>query len=209
MHLGINFFIISIDGVVLFTTDNIIITQLYGPELVTPYMIASRYFGISFMLFIIVVQPLWSAVTDAYSKNDFKWIKNIMIKLRKIWFLSAVMTLLMLIISPFIFKLWLADQVKISILLSLSWTLFIIIRNYTSIYTQFINGVGKLKIQLIITLFSIIFNIPASIFLAKYVGMGISGVITATTISVLISSIFKTIQYHKIINNTARGIWNK
>ena len=92
MNLGIKFFVISIAAVILFTTDNLIITQLFGPDQVTPYQITHKYFNLSFMFFIILVQPLWSAVTDAFEKNDFKWIQNIMKKMTKVWVLFAIGT---------------------------------------------------------------------------------------------------------------------
>ena len=46
LGLGLNFFIIQIAAVILFSTDNIIITQLFGPKEVTPYNIAYKYFSI-------------------------------------------------------------------------------------------------------------------------------------------------------------------
>ena len=209
MNIGIKFFIITIAAIILFSTDNLIITQLYGPEQVTPYQLAHKYFGMSLMLFTIIVQPLWSAVTDAYHKDDLEWIKKTMKKMNKIWLLFALGSLLLLIISPYFFKLWLGNKVDIPFVLSVFWFLFIIIQSYNMIYTYFINGVGKLKVQLFITVFSIVFNIPASIFLAKTLNMGISGVIFATTISMLLSAVIKTIQYNKIINLRAKGVWNK
>jgi hypothetical protein len=39
--------------------------------------------------------------------------------------------------------------------------------------------------------------------------MGITGVIVATNISLMIASFWAPVQYHKIINNKATGIWNK
>lgn len=209
MNVGVKFFFITVAAIVLFSTDNLIITQLYGPEQVTPYQIANKYFGMSLMLFAIIVQPLWSAVTDAFHKDDFNWIRNTMKKMNKIWLLFSAGTLVMLIISPYFFKIWLGDKVHISFTLSFFWFVFIVTQSYNMIYTYFINGVGKLKVQLYITTFSIIFNIPASIFLAKTLSMGVSGVIMATTISMLLSAVIKTIQYNKIINLRASGVWNK
>ena len=43
--LGIKFFIIQIAGVLLYETNNIIISQLFGPAEVTPYNIAFKYFN--------------------------------------------------------------------------------------------------------------------------------------------------------------------
>ena len=51
LSLGIQFFIISLAGVVIFSSTNLIISQLYGPVEVTPYNIAYKYFSITTMIF--------------------------------------------------------------------------------------------------------------------------------------------------------------
>ena len=209
MNLGVKFFIINIAVVILFTTDNVIIAQLFGPEHVTPYEITKKYFGIPLMLFMIVVQPFWSAVTEAYFKEDYQWIKNSVNKLIKIWIVFAVLTIGMLLISGFVYKIWIGDNVIISYQLSACWSLFVILQMFNLIFTFFINGAGILMIQLLGAVFSIIFNIPLSIFFAKYLNLGISGVILATNISILLYGITRFIQYKKIINNSAKGIWLK
>ena len=208
MNLGVKFFIISIAVVVLFTTDNMIITQLFGPEQVTPYQIAHKYFGIPLMLFMLVVQPLWSAVTDAYNQSDYKWIKNIMKKMISIWGLFTAGVVIMLIVAPIFYKIWLQGKVNVPFLTSLGWSVFVILFSLLSIFTYFINGVGKIKIEMFTSISSMIINIPLSIFLAKTLDFGISGVIYATIFSVSIGLIFRIIQYKKIINHKASGIWN-
>lgn len=70
MKLGRKFFIIQISAIVLFMTSNIIIIQLLGPEEVTIYNIAYKYFSIPIMVFAIIMTPIWSAVTEAYVKKD-------------------------------------------------------------------------------------------------------------------------------------------
>ena len=62
---------------------------------------------------------------------------------------------------------------------------------------------------MLISLISIIINIPLSIFFAEELSFGVSGVILATTVSILISAILSPIQYYKIINFKATGLWNK
>ncbi|MEO6455849.1 MAG: oligosaccharide flippase family protein, partial [Ginsengibacter sp.] len=63
LNLGIQFFIIQGAAIVVFTTDNIIISQLFGPAAVTPYNISYKYFTIILMLFSIIISPLWSSFT--------------------------------------------------------------------------------------------------------------------------------------------------
>lgn len=209
MNLGVKFFIISIAVIVLFFTDNLIITQLFGPEQVTPYQIVHRYFEVPLMLFILIVQPIWSAVTEAYVKKEFHWIKNTVRQLNNIWIIFIIGVLVMLFASPFIFKIWIGSEVQIPLKLSMFWALFVILFMLNLIYTNVINGIGKIKIQAFVASSSIILNVPLSIFFAKYVGMGSSGVIFATTISIIIYIIFKFIQYNKIVNQKAVGIWNE
>ena len=75
--LGGKFFIIQISAIVLYTTDNIIIAQLFSPKEITPYQIAHRYFGMVLMGFVIIVTPFWSAITEAFAKKEFNWIKKV------------------------------------------------------------------------------------------------------------------------------------
>ena len=52
-------------------------------------------------------------------------------------------------------------------------------------------------------------NIPLSVVLVKYTVLGVEGVIIATIICVLPNLMLFPIQYSKLINKTANGIWNK
>ena len=207
MSLGIKFFIISIGVVVLFTTDNIIITHLYGPESVVPYEVAKKYFSICLMMFMVFTQPLWSAVTNAQYTDDFEWIKTTVKKMLKVWVVFVVLSLVMLMLSDYVYKLWLGENVSVPFFLSLSWAIFVILQMCNTIFTMFVNGVGKVKVQMCTSIIATVINIPLSIFLAKILGFGLSGVIMATTASVLVGLIAKVVQYNKIINKNACGIW--
>ena len=207
--LGIKFFVMQIAAVVVFTTDNIIISQLFGPAQVAPYSIALKYFNIAQMGFSIIITPFWSAFTEAYTKNDFGWIKNIVNKLIKIWAVIVIILLAMLLVSEKVYALWIGNKVQITFSLSTLMALFVLISTWSNIFTFFINGVGKLRLSLITASINALLNIPLSIFLAKYLNLGINGVILGTTISLSIGAIFRPIQYYKIINKKDIGIWSK
>lgn len=207
MSLGLKFFIIQIAFVILYQTDNIVIAQLFGPKEVTPYNIAYKYFGIIPMIFSIVLTPFWSAFTEAYIKKDIDWINSSIKKLIKIWTVFTIGALVMLIGSDIIFKLWVGSLVKVPFLLSATIAFYVIINAWCMIFSMFLNGVGKLKLQLYSALFGALINIPLSIFLGKQIG--ISGVVLATCVIAVFSAIWSPVQYYKIINNTAKGIWNR
>ncbi len=207
-NLGLKFFIIQISSLILFTTDNLIISQLYGPSEVTPYFIAYKYFGISTFIFMSINLPFWSAYTEAFQKKDFEWIKNINKKLKYTWAVISVFSLFLLLFSGYIYHIWIGDTIYIPFILSLVMFLYFIEHNFASIYLIFINGVGKIKLQTIFAVFAGLLNIPLSIFLAKYCNFGVVGVIMATAICFLYGPVIALIQYKKIINYTATGIWN-
>ncbi len=207
MSLGIKFFIIQIAVVVLYQTSNIIIAQLFGPAQVTPYNIAYKYFSVIPMILGIIMMPLWSAFTEAWTKNDILWIKNTIKKLTLLWILISIGTLVMLAFSNPIYKLWVGEEIKVPIGLSAVMAAYVIINGWCGIFSHFLNGVGKIKLQLYSGLFGTLVNIPLAIFLGKR--LGIAGVLLAICILAVTSAIWSPIQYNKIINNKAKGIWNK
>jgi O-antigen/teichoic acid export membrane protein len=209
MGLGFMFFIMQFAALILFSTDSFIIDQLYGPEEVTPYNLSYKYFSIITMGFTIITTPFWTAYTDAFHKNDFAWIKRITRKLTIIWGLSIFGVIGMLIFSDVFYKLWIGDQIKIPFLLSASMAVWVLISAWTSIFGNFLSGVGKIRLSLYHSFAMIVINIPLSIFLAKYLNLGSAGVIIGTCICVLPQVFLHPIQYKKIISNTAKGVWGK
>ena len=207
MSLGIKFFVIQIAALVLFNTNNIIITQLFGPQEVTTFNVSYKLFSVVIMIFSIMATPLWSAFTDAYVRKDFAWIKTTLAKMRIIWILLSLFTIVLLVGSPLIFKWWIGDKVKVPFALSMAMASYVIVYVWQTLHVFLLNGIGKIKLQLYLVIFSGLINIPLAIFLGKKVGLvGIT--LTSTMLFVFMGIIF-SIQTQKILNNTATNIWNK
>nr|WP_315134032.1 lipopolysaccharide biosynthesis protein [uncultured Flavobacterium sp.] len=207
--VGFRFFVIQIATMVLFSTDNFIIIKLFGPKEVVPYNIAFKYFSIVTMVYTIIITPFWSSFTEAYINQDFEWIKKSVSNIQKIWLVIPVSLVGMILFSDRFYKIWIGDEVNVPIHLSMAMALFVALMTVNMIYVNFINGVGKIKLQLVTSLISMTINIPLSIYFGKYLGWGPTGVIFATCVSLGYSVILRPIQYYKLINNTAKGIWNK
>jgi O-antigen/teichoic acid export membrane protein len=207
MSLGIKFFVIQMAAVVLYQTSNIIIAHLFGPEQVTPYNIAYKYFSVITMAFSIIMLPLWSAYTEAWIKKDIAWIKNSINKLVLIWIFIAISVMIMLVSSNFIYRIWVGKEIKVPISVSVVMAAYVVINSWCGIFSQFLNGVGKIKLQLYSGTFGALINIPLSIMLGKQ--FGIYGVLLSSVILGTVSAVWSPIQYNKLINNKATGIWNK
>ncbi|MBS1734913.1 MAG: oligosaccharide flippase family protein [Bacteroidetes bacterium] len=205
MGLGLKFFIIQIAAVVLYETSNLIITQLFGPAQVTSYNVAYKYFGIIPMVMGIIMTPFWSAFTEAWVKQDFGWIKSTMRKLQMLWAGLSLLAVVMLLLSGFVYKWWVGKDIAIQVSISVAMASYVIINAWNGIYSQFLNGVGKIKLQLYTALAGTLVNIPLAIYLGKT--LGIYGVVLSTTIISIMGAILSPMQYNKIIHNNARGIW--
>jgi len=212
MSLGIKFFIIQVSGIVILFTDNLIIAQLFGPNFVTPYSNANKLFFFVYMpVFATVLSTLWSAFTDAYARDDIPWINGVLRKLNKIWIFIALFTIILILFSKYLFRLWLGESAASDIPFSLSVLMggFVIMYSWVNIYAYAINGIGKIKIMLYGNIIAAILNIPLSIFFGKYMHMGITGIILATIVTQIPFVIVLPLQVKKILNKTATGIWVK
>ncbi|HLN53758.1 MAG TPA: oligosaccharide flippase family protein [Lentimicrobium sp.] len=207
--LGFQFFIIQVTIVIILSTNNIIITQIVGPEAVTSYNIAFRYFGLISMGFVIIANTYWSAFTEAYIKNDIEWIKKITRALIRIFIGIIALLFFMLIFSDEFYRLWVGEKVRVPFMLSLYSALFVLISVWASIFTYFINGTGKIKVQLYTTVISALISIPVSIYLAKTMNMGASGVVLGSCLAYIPHALISPIQYLKIITKKDRGIWGR
>ncbi|MGI4803564.1 MAG: hypothetical protein ACRYFL_02245, partial [Janthinobacterium lividum] len=68
LNLGLQFFLIQISALIVFSTDNILITQLYSPADVTRFNISYKLFSIITIIFNIILIPYWSSFTSEYIK---------------------------------------------------------------------------------------------------------------------------------------------
>ena len=168
VNTGIQFFIMQISSVILFMTSNILISNLFTPSMVTPYQITYRYFSILLVAFTVICMPFWNATTDAYERGDIEWIRDATRKLRlMIIGIIACMTL-MVVLSPWVYSIWIGDSITIDIRMSIVMASYIFILIYSMRYSYFINGIGKLRLQLIFTTSAAILYIPLAYLTTQY-----------------------------------------
>lgn len=208
LNLGVQFFVIQVAAILLFSSANIIISQLFSPSEVVVYSTALMYYQLPIMVYGIIMTPIWSAVTDAYAKRDFTWLKSSLKKLNKLSLLFSAGIIIMIIVSPFVFKIWVGNRVKMPLVLSISMACFAIINVFLSPYTSFINGIGKIRFTMYMVFLTLLFYLPLAYFLAKWLN-GSSGIIIATCILNAVGLYFQPLQVKKILTGTAKGIWNE
>ena len=204
---GVQFFLIQVSGLVLFTTDNVIITHLFGPEEVVPYNISFKIFSYIILAYGVVMAPLWSVYTEAYYKNDSGWIEATLKKMLVIWLVFVSITIFLFFYSDDVYSMWVGDTIEVPKLLSLFMGTYVLLHTFNMIFVTFIFATSKLRMQTYISVFGAFINLPLSYIFAISLGFGSAGVILATVICGSINLVFGPIQSHRLLKNKATGIW--
>lgn len=205
--LGFKFFLIQTSMLVIYQFANVIISRELGAEYVTQYNIAYKYFNIVYMGYTIIILPFWSAFTDAYTKNDYSWMRKSYKVLSRIQMALFIPIVLLIIISPYVYRIWLNSSVEIPWQLSIVMGIYMFIISRANLYMHLINGMGKVVIQLIIYVSCSLFALPAMLFMCRF--KGLIGLISIMAFVMLLQAIWGHIQLSKLLRQTAQGIWAK
>ena len=207
--LGIKFFLIKISLLVIHQTNNILIASFVSVAGVPQYEAAYKYLSIFMMLFVIINNQLWPSNTEAYVKGDVIWMRKSLRTVLKIWVGTLALAALMVLISPFIYRLWLQDNLEIPIAISIAVAISVCLVTWINIYSIVLNGTGKVWLQMYAYLFAACINIPASMFYVKVLNLGVVGIVLGTITSLIPLAILAPIQVNKILAKKERGIWAK
>lgn len=209
LKLGLNFFVIQIVGLILFSSANILIARKFSTEEVTVYNIVFKYFNVVPMIYAIILSPIWSAVTDAIHRDDFIWLKKTLKGLNYISAVFIIGIIIMIFLSDFFYKLWIGDRIeKIQFEYSLIMGIWAITTVAFSPYSAYLNGFGKLKFSVRFFLLLPVFFIILAITLMDTF-LKASGVMAATIIVNGTYYFFLIYQVKLLLNKNAYGIWNK
>ena len=208
ISMGILFFIIQICGVVLLMTSNILISKLFSPAMVTPYQIAYRYLSIMLVAFTVICMPFWNATTDAYARGDLQWIRQATRKLRLMTIGIMIGLTVMVLASDWVYTIWIGNDHNVDFRMSIAVAVYIFILIYSMRYSYFINGIGKLRLQLIFSTIAAILFIPLAYLVVRLTDdiIWFIGVMCLVNIPGLIVN---RLQFNKLTNGQAKGIWNQ
>lgn len=207
LGLGGQFFVIMISMLLIFQSINIILSRVEGPEAVTQYNIAYKYFNVLNMIFVIILTPFWSAFTDAYVKKDYAWMNGVVRKLEYLWLLCIPILILMVLCSNILYQWWVGNSVSVPFSLSVYMAVYVLFQTGGNIYMYLINGTSKVRLQLMVYLLFALVALPLMNFCCKR--YGVNGILIVPIVVFGLQAIVGRIQIWKIVNCKAQGIWLK
>ena len=183
LNLGIKFFVIQIAGIIQYQMSNFLILRYIGATEVTAYNIAYKYISVLWMLWSIMTTPIWAAVTDAVAKNDYEWIRNTQNKYLRLLIIFTLCGILMVTISPWVYKIWIGSSVSISPLLTLFVFIYMWVMMFGSVFVSILNGAGQLNLQMYSCLVSPIVFLGVFYICNQILELGVVSVIIASILS--------------------------
>ena len=205
---GVGFFFIQITScLVIYGSSNLFITQFCGPTGVTTYNIAFKYFNLMAIAYTIVISPMWNAYTDAYIKNDMKWIKKTFNKSLFFCALSVVGGIVMFIFCNIFYRMWVGNSVQIPLSVSLCVLAYISFFNFNNCTSYLLNGLNIIRVQIYTSIaFTILYLISVFIMGHRF---GIEGVVLCMAVCYALMGSIHLYQCHLILKRKAIGIWGK
>lgn len=204
-NLGVRFFWLQIASLIQFMSANILISNLFSPEMVTPYQITYRYLSVVLVLFTVVCMPFWNATTDAFERNDMDWIRKANKKLNLMTIGIMVCLVLMVLCSEWVYGIWIKDKCTVPLSMTIMMAVYIFLLILSMRYSYFLNGIGALRLQMYMTFMSILF-IPLAWFVST-LSHDIIYFLLVMCVCNLPGLAVNIIQFNKIINKKAEGLW--
>lgn len=199
-QLGLKFFIAQIAFVVLYTTDNIIVSKYFGAAQVTPFSLVDKVFNIGYSVFAAFLIPYWSKTTAELASHNFDGIRKYFRNLNILaLFFSCGCIAVAFIFRPVV-NVWLGKTIEFSNELIGVMCIYYCIYSFCGVSSPIINGLGAVNGVMLLGIFQGIVNIPLSIYLATDGGLGIVGVRFATLILVSIGAVYQFIYFYYTLN---------
>jgi O-antigen/teichoic acid export membrane protein len=170
---SIRFFIIGIAAVVVWSTDNLVISHFLGVEHVTPYAVTFRIFGMLFAVFIAVNGALFPMFGKAAGLKQWDWIKEIYTK--AIYLLPIIGGLIWLggvAFTKNIIDVWAGPDAYGGVLVVFALGGYGYLLTIVNMHAYLLTGLNATKNLLLIGWAEAIANIGISILLVRYLGIG-------------------------------------
>ena len=196
--MGGNFFIIQIGIIIIFSTDNVLVSNLLSSSEVTEYSSITRVVVTFLSIWYLIINPASYRVSEYLGKHDYINLKRLIIKLNKSLVLISIGLIVLSLFLDDLLSFWLGYEVVLPHGLAIISIITIIIRMQGEIFSSVLNVIEKIQFQAKIVLLAAVINIPLSIVFVNYVFNSSTGVIMGSLCSVSLISVALNIYFWKL-----------
>ena len=182
MQSGSEFFMIQIAGLIVFNSDNLVVTHYAGPAQVASYSVAWRLVGYAAVIQTMIVPALWPAFSEAFARGDLAWVRRTFTRTMQLTMGTAILfALLFATEGRTLIRLWASNAAVPTQTLMLLMCLWALISTFMSNTATILVAKGETRLQAWCSLAAAVLNITLSILWVQRIGP--PGVILATIVS--------------------------
>jgi O-antigen/teichoic acid export membrane protein len=179
------FFLIQIAGVVVFSSDNLVVSHYLGAAQVTPYNVTWRLVMLTAVLQALVFPALWPAYAEAYAQQDYAWMRQAFrIVMRATLALNLACAVVFITFGKTLIRLWAGPAALPSSGLLAAMALWSIISGFMTVESCLLAAVNRTRAQGVLSIVAAALNLGLSIVLVQRIGA--VGVIAGTILSYLV-----------------------
>ena len=182
MQTGSEFFVLQIAGLVVFNSDNLVVTHYLGPAQVAPYSVAWRLVAYAAVAQTMIAPALWPAFSEAFARGDLAWIR---LTFRKTMWLTMSVALgcsvVFALAGRWIIRVWATRAAVPTEELLLLMCVWVMISTFMNNTATVLVAKGETKLQAWCSIAAAAVNLALSIYWVKRIGA--PGVILGTIVS--------------------------
>jgi O-antigen/teichoic acid export membrane protein len=184
LNSGWSFFLIQVAAVVVFSSDNIIVSHYLGAAQVTPYSVTWRLVGFAAVLQSLLFTALWPAYTEAHARGDVGWIRRTYRKtMQTTLALNFGCALVLVCVGRPLIRHWAGAAAVPSRPLLLAMACWSVVGGLTMVQSCLLAALNRTRAQALLSVIACCVNLTISILLVTRIGS--LGVILGTLVSYL------------------------
>jgi O-antigen/teichoic acid export membrane protein len=182
---GSSFFFIQMAALVVFSSDNIVVSHYLGAAEVTPYSVTWRLVGLAAVLQSLIFPALWPAYAEAYAKRDYGWIRRTFtLTMKGTVVLNLCCVAALVVFGRTLIRAWAGPAAVPTFTLLLAMGVWALISGFMSVESCLLAALNRTREQAFLSIVAAIVNIALSIALVRHIGS--VGVIGGTILSYLL-----------------------
>ncbi len=185
LNSGSSFFLIQVAAVVVFSSDNLVVSHYLGASEVTPYSVTWRLVGLAAVLQSLIFPALWPAYAEAYARRDYHWIRRTFsLTMTGTLALNLIFAMLLALFGRPLIRLWAGTDAVPSTYLLLAMAAWGVISGFMSVESCLLAALNRTRAQAVLSIVAAAVNIALSLALVRHIGS--LGVISGTILSYLL-----------------------
>jgi O-antigen/teichoic acid export membrane protein len=185
LNSGSSFFLIQVAAVVVFSSDNLVVSHYLGAAEVTPYSVTWRLVGMATLLQSLIFPALWPAYAEAYARRDYAWIRRTFsVTIKGTLALNLACVTALVLFGRTLIRVWAGPAAVPTSYLLLAMGVWGLISGFMSVESCLLAALNRIREQALLSIVAAILNIALSIALVRHIGS--LGVIGGTILSYLL-----------------------